>query len=475
MSNPFGEYDDEEYKSVNSTSLETSTANTPNAMNSVDPTNPFEESTNPFEEDVDTYQTDDNSRLQPIPLEVDRQHRDSLSVSSVHKRNQSRSSWADEDAVSNSSPSRQSLASANSEVFQMVGNYSLGDGCLQKEGLLCPDCLMEFKTITELMTHFEQKHRQTDTSLIKKPSLTSPFSSETPSQVGVQIKDFLNKLISQRLSKSSEGEQLNSNNVQNKKNRNYPTTSNPIDDWKLYMKPGMSSFDFVYNLLIQFHFLPGPYRSHFEEFSKIREFRIERYVFETNKLLIRLDKLLRDYPPLDDSVARREHEQSVVDWIDENIVPLCPSCAHRFNILTRKKHHCRLCGAVMCGKCSEFIDFDYAFQLISPVCFDSSIQPIVPQISLPKLSSTANTTFPISKNSLISLVTNSMQSAEALENLNKLRLCINCETLLSVRKEKLDVAHSKPPIVQLYDQMRTDMAEIDRLSPIYHKMAYSLK
>lgn len=32
----------------------------------------------------------------------------------------------------------------------------------------------------------------------------------------------------------------------------------------------------------------------------------------------------------------------------------CKSCGETFNSITKRKHHCKLCGVVICGKCSEF-------------------------------------------------------------------------------------------------------------------------
>ena len=71
---------------------------------------------------------------------------------------------------------------------------------------------------------------------------------------------------------------------------------------------------------------------------------------------------------------------------DESLVKLCPSCARTFNI-ARRKHHCRLCGSVMCQvavivmmimmimmitlmmmcqDCSQFVDFNFCRKLINP-------------------------------------------------------------------------------------------------------------
>ena len=84
---------------------------------------------------------------------------------------------------------------------------------------------------------------------------------------------------------------------------------------------------------------------------------------DTNKLIIRLEKLLNRLPH--DPVKRRSHEQAVVSWLPEESVKLCPNCARSFN-LTRRKHHCRLCGSIMCADCSDYVHFDLAKRLINP-------------------------------------------------------------------------------------------------------------
>ncbi|XP_043357467.1 FYVE, RhoGEF and PH domain-containing protein 1 isoform X4 [Dermochelys coriacea] len=40
--------------------------------------------------------------------------------------------------------------------------------------------------------------------------------------------------------------------------------------------------------------------------------------------------------------------------IRENEVTLCMQCQEPFAALTKRRHHCRACGRVVCGKCSEF-------------------------------------------------------------------------------------------------------------------------
>ena len=56
---------------------------------------------------------------------------------------------------------------------------------------------------------------------------------------------------------------------------------------------------------------------------------------DTNKLVIRLEKLMTSLP-VHDPVKRRAHEQAVVPWAPEDVVKLCPNCAKSFN-LTRSE------------------------------------------------------------------------------------------------------------------------------------------
>lgn len=51
-----------------------------------------------------------------------------------------------------------------------------------------------------------------------------------------------------------------------------------------------------------------------------------------------------------------EFERSVVPWTSDSESPLCRCCAAKFG-LTRRRHHCRLCGRVMCHNCSRHLSF----------------------------------------------------------------------------------------------------------------------
>lgn len=49
-------------------------------------------------------------------------------------------------------------------------------------------------------------------------------------------------------------------------------------------------------------------------------------------------------------------EQTVTKWEDDRAVKTCPYCENSFTLINRK-HHCRLCGKIVCGnaRCSKMI------------------------------------------------------------------------------------------------------------------------
>ena len=111
----------------------------------------------------------------------------------------------------------------------------------------------------------------------------------------------------------------------------------------------------------------GYFKSHTSEFKKLRDSTIGRYVVQSNKLLITLDKLITiDLSVFSDENKRDTHYKSIVAWLEDKDVHLCPNCAKGFNMLNRK-HHCRLCGAIMCNKCSKFISFTLASIFNNPI------------------------------------------------------------------------------------------------------------
>lgn len=100
-------------------------------------------------------------------------------------------------------------------------------------------------------------------------------------------------------------------------------------------------------------------------FDKLRRPRVEKRNLEIAKLekrLSRLTALLADPPPevagsggYLSVVAGNKHdpkkviEQSVVAWEEDVKVARCPFCQQEFGNWTFRRHHCRICGRVVCS------------------------------------------------------------------------------------------------------------------------------
>lgn len=139
------------------------------------------------------------------------------------------------------------------------------------EGFLCPICKQNFQSPDRLTAHFDT-HSEDDQDFLK--SFKDMFISAKN-----RIKRF---------------DETISPNVQSSSN----------------FQPGkLNVLAPVYPQNV------GADCSHFSYFRAIRTPRLERYATETNKLIIRLHKLLTDLPR--DPAQRRQHERNVSQFIDE--------------------------------------------------------------------------------------------------------------------------------------------------------------
>ncbi|KAL8780531.1 MAG: hypothetical protein Q9213_006427 [Squamulea squamosa] len=101
------------------------------------------------------------------------------------------------------------------------------------------------------------------------------------------------------------------------------------------------------------------------DFVKLRRHSVDKRLLEISRLEKRLTKLtqmLTD-PPSEAAASpssilwsfstgksqRKQLEQSVVAWEDDASVARCPFCQQEFSTYTFRRHHCRLCGRVVCG------------------------------------------------------------------------------------------------------------------------------
>ncbi|KAG9854791.1 hypothetical protein KCU68_g2511, partial [Aureobasidium melanogenum] len=110
----------------------------------------------------------------------------------------------------------------------------------------------------------------------------------------------------------------------------------------------------------------GLERDHTQEFAAIRRRTVDKAYLEVSRLekrLSRLTQLLANPPPPENDQSTssflwslagsknhiRALEQSVVTWEDDARVLHCPFCQQQFSQYSFRRHHCRICGRVVCG------------------------------------------------------------------------------------------------------------------------------
>ena len=106
----------------------------------------------------------------------------------------------------------------------------------------------------------------------------------------------------------------------------------------------------------------GAERNHTTDFELFRKTRLDKILLDVSRLEQRLSKLtqlLADPPPEASASAlwglspvrnqRKQLEQSIVAWEDDASISRCPFCQQEFTTYTFRRHHCRLCGRVVCS------------------------------------------------------------------------------------------------------------------------------
>ncbi|ELU11604.1 hypothetical protein CAPTEDRAFT_181514 [Capitella teleta] len=265
-----------------------------------------------------------------------------------------------------------------------------------REGFLCPICLADLGAISDLQLHFEEAHSNEDKDVLD------------------QIKGLFGKAKRKILGSRDR---------------------NPDDPYSSGASFGgeITPDDVTADGLTATGYHPsvwdpqelGATRCCTAAFKHVREARLDRYVVETNKLVIRLDKLLSTDAPTDPS-KRKAFEKNIVPWAPDSCVNLCTTCGKSFG-LTRRRHHCRLCGGVMCSRCSQFLPHSYARKMINPAfSYDGD--------GFRRSSSNS-----------------SLNSVLSPDGEPHLRTCSECRTLLERRDRLIEQRNARPIIVQLYE------------------------
>ncbi|KAK2899079.1 hypothetical protein QQF64_031485 [Cirrhinus molitorella] len=302
---------------------------------------------------------------------------------------------------------------------------SLEDSAEVKEGFLCPLCLKDLQSFYQLQGHYEEEH------------------SGDNRHVGGQLKSLVQK------AKKAKDKLL-------KRDGDERTDSS----YESFYYGGVDPYMWEPQEL-------GATRSHLDFFKKQRAARIDHYVIEVNKCIIRLEKLTSFDRTNMDAAQIRSLEKSVVSWVNDQDVPFCPDCGGKFNIRNRR-HHCRLCGSIMCRKCTEFIPLPLAYKLTSGTreALWAPGQSGSPGTAVPMMQQTSRRG---SINS-ISSVTSVLEEKDE----DRVRCCHHCMDALLRHQHKLEEKDHVPDIVKLYERLRTCMEKVEAKAPEYTRMAESL-
>lgn len=316
------------------------------------------------------------------------------------------------------------------------------------EGFLCPVCHQDCSSVTRLQAHFEERHSNEDHVVVQSvkglfnKAKKKLLNEDEPDIGSLRPRSLLTSLSPSR-GLEDEGDAL----------QEYQ----PNNPWNWDPPP------------------PGPWRSHTSHFKRVRSARIDSFVAETNKLLIRLDKLLTDLPT--DPVKRKAHERSIVNWAEDQDVPLCPFCARSFS-LARRRHHCRLCGGIMCQECSLMLTLQYAKKLVTPIHQGGGTEE-PPTVAGGSSSSSGGGMGSLlaglkrsgsqgSLNSILSVV-------DSMKTEQHFRACAHCMGRLNARDNQVEQRTSRPILTMYYEKLMEYRHQMEDLLPQYMRMAESLR
>ncbi|XP_060095603.1 rabenosyn-5 [Heteronotia binoei] len=293
-----------------------------------------------------------------------------------------------------------------------------------REGFLCPLCLKDLQSFYQLQSHYEEEHSSEDKDV--KGQLRNLVQ---------KAKKAKNKLLKREDDRSDGG---------------------PQERYESYSYGGVDPYMWEPQEL-------GAVRSHLADFKKHRAARIDHYVVEVNKLIIRLEKLTSFDRTNTDSAKIRAIEKSVVPWVNDQDVPFCPDCGTKFTIRNRR-HHCRLCGSIMCKKCMELVSLPFASKLTT------ASKEVLASHTSPNCS--PNSVHGSRRGSISSV--NSVSSVLDEKDDDRIRCCRHCKDTLLKREQQIDEREYTPDIVKLYEKLRLCMEKVDQKAPEYIKMAESL-
>lgn len=219
---------------------------------------------------------------------------------------------------------------------------------------------------------------------------------------------------------------------------------------------------------------------HTKDFSAIRRKKVERHNLEMQRLEKRLTKLAQLLATPPEEVAgngggmlapvaslagqknqRKLLEQSVVMWEEDAAVTRCPFCQQEFGSWSFRRHHCRICGRVVCADPQTGCSSEIGLNVASRECL-SYVQPQGAHTNLASAASTLQgTEKPKSPaNGQISV---------------DVRMCRDCKSTIFSKRDFDDAIAHKPPDQRAYENLRQFERGIKLLMPSFQRALMALQ
>ncbi|KAL2020636.1 hypothetical protein VTK56DRAFT_8126 [Thermocarpiscus australiensis] len=201
----------------------------------------------------------------------------------------------------------------------------------------------------------------------------------------------------------------------------------------------------------------GLSRDHTADFTAIRARKVERRRLEVQRLEKRLTKLTRllvEAPPeagvnsglLSPLAGQRSQrkmiEQSVVTWEDDASVSRCPFCKQEFKPWTFRRHHCRICGRVVCDDPETSCSSKVGLNVANPTAIPTTEKPTT--------------------------------AAEEHVSID-VRMCRECKHTIFSHRDFIESVAYRPPDQRAYETLRQFERGIRMLMPSFHKALMAIQ
>lgn len=212
----------------------------------------------------------------------------------------------------------------------------------------------------------------------------------------------------------------------------------------------------------------GYIQDHTNNFLAMRRKTVDKTYLEVSRLEKRLTKLtqLLANPPEDMLTSngsiltlagqknqRKILEQSVVTWEEDAKILKCPFCQQEFGSWSFRRHHCRLCGRVVCADPRTGCSSEIGLNVEASELFPPSQQPVIDR-------------YPVTD----------LQSEKAgLPMTLDIRLCGDCKTTVFSKKDFAAELSHKPPDQRAYENLVQFEKGIRLLLPNFQRLLVALQ